>query len=259
MNIFGIILGIIALGLGLNAVHQRRKAAALSNVVRRDIDFLQQLASSMRDTGFKNYVSLVKGKISCDAPLHSELSNTPCVYYRMSVTRETRETYDSTDAQGKIETKTRTVRDVVASNQRSVNFYLNDGTGQIRVEPSAAEFIGEQVLSRYEAAAPSAPVASLQWGNFQLSLPQTQNQVLGYALEETAIPLNSELYIMGAISESSGELLLSKPQGHEQFLISVKSDSELLQQRQNNAKWSVIVAGVLAVAAVLLFVFGGHK
>lgn len=259
MNIFGIILGLIALGLGLNAVHQRRKAAALSSVIRREIEFLQELARSMRDTGFKNYFTMVKGKISCDAPLHSELSKTPCVYYRMSVTRETRETYDSTDAQGKVETKTRTLREVVASNQRSVNFYLNDGTGQIRVEPSAAEFIGEQVLSRYEAAAPTAPVASLQWGDFQLTLPQTQNQVLGYALEETALPLNAELYVIGAVSEQADELVLSKPQGKEQFLISVKSDSELLQQRQNNAKWSLIVAIVLAVAAVLVFIFGGHK
>jgi len=257
MNIFGIILGIIALGLGFNAFHQRRKAAALSSVVRRDIEFLQELASSMRETGFKNYLSMVKGKIRCDAPLHSELSKTPCVYYRMSVTRETRETYDSTDAQGKTETKTRTLREVVASNQRAVNFYLNDGTGEIRVEPNAAEFIGEQVLSRYEAAAPSAPVASLQWGDFQLSLPQTQNQVLGYALEETAIPLSSELYVIGSVSEQAGELYLSK--GKEQFLISVKSDSELLQQRQNNAKWSLIIAVVLAVAAVLVFIFGGHK
>jgi hypothetical protein len=257
MNIFGIILGIIALALGFNAFHQRRKAAALSSVVRRDIEFLQELASSMRETGFKNYLSMVKGKIRCDAPLHSELSKTPCVYYRMSVTRETRETYDSTDAQGKTETKTRTLREVVASNQRAVNFYLNDGTGEIRVEPNAAEFIGEQVLSRYEAAAPSAPVASLQWGDFQLSLPQTQNQVLGYALEETAIPLSSELYVIGSVSEQAGELYLSK--GKEQFLISVKSDSELLQQRQNNAKWSLIIAVVLAVAAVLVFIFGGHK
>jgi hypothetical protein len=257
MNIFGIILGIIALGLGFNSIHQRHKASALSSVVRRDIEFLQQLATSMRDTGFKNYLSLVKGTVSCDIPLHSELSKTPCVYYSMSVTRETRETYDSTDAQGKIETKTRTVREVVASNQRSVNFYLNDGTGQIRVEPKAAEFIGEQVLSRYEAEASSAPVANLQWGDFQLTLPQTQNQVLGYALEETVIPLNSELYVIGSVSEQAGELLLSK--GKEQFIISVKSDSELLQQRQNNAKWSLIMAGVLAVAAILVFVFGGHK
>lgn len=257
MNIFGIILGIIALALGFNAFHQRRKAAALSSVVRRDIEFLQELASSMRETGFKNYLSMVKGKIRCDAPLHSELSKTPCVYYSMSVTRETRETYDSTDAQGKTETKTRTLREVVASNQRAVNFYLNDGTGEIRVEPKSAEFIGEQVLSRYEAAAPSAPVASLQWGDFQLSLPQTQNQVLGYALEETAIPLSSELYVIGSVSEQAGELYLSK--GKEQFLISVKSDSELLQQRQNNAKWSLIIAVVLAVAAVLVFIFGGHK
>lgn len=257
MNIFGIILGIIALALGFNAFHQRRKAAALSSVVRRDIEFLQELASSMRETGFKNYLSMVKGKIRCDAPLHSELSKTPCVYYSMSVTRETRETYDSTDAQGKTETKTRTLREVVASNQRAVNFYLNDGTGEICVEPNAAEFIGEQVLSRYEAAAPSAPVASLQWGDFQLTLPQTQNQVLGYALEETAIPLSSELYVIGSVSEQAGELYLSK--GKEQFLISVKSDSELLQQRQNNAKWSLIIAVVLAVAAVLVFIFGGHK
>lgn len=257
MNIFGIILGLIALGLGFNALHQRRKAAALSSVVRREIEFLQELASSMRDTGFKNYLTLVKGKIRCDEPLHSELSKTPCVYYRMSVTRETRETYDSTDAQGKVETKTRTVREVVASNQRSVNFYLNDGTGEIRVEPNAAEFIGEQVLSRYEAEAASTPVASLQWGDFQLTLPQTQNQVLGYALEETVIPLNSELYVIGSVSEQADELLLNK--GKEQFLISVKSDSELLQQRQNNAKWSLIVAIVLAVAAVLVFIFGGHK
>jgi hypothetical protein len=134
---------------------------------------------------------------------------------------------------------------------------LNDGTGEIRVEPNAAEFIGEQVLSRYEAAAPNAPVASLQWGNFQLTLPQTQNQVLGYALEETAIPLNSELYVIGSVSEQAGELVLNK--GKEQFLISVKSDSELLQQRQNNAKWSLIIAAILAVAAVLVFIFGGHK
>jgi hypothetical protein len=257
MNIFGIILGIFALGLGLNSLHQRRKAAALSSVVRRDIEFLQELAASMRETGFKNYLSLVKGKIRCDTPLHSELSKTPCVYYRMSVTRETRETYDSTDAQGKVETKTRTLREVVASNQRSVNFYLNDGTGEIRVEPNTAEFIGEQVLSRYEAAVPNAPVASLQWGNFQLTLPQTQNQVLGYALEETVIPLNSELYVIGSVSEQAGELVLNK--GKEQFLISVKSDSELLQQRQNNAKWSLIIAAILAVAAVLVFIFGGHK
>ncbi|NEQ54041.1 MAG: E3 ubiquitin ligase, partial [Leptolyngbya sp. SIO3F4] len=91
MVIFGCILLILGIILFFIWRGQSNRLASIRSARNSTIADLTQIAEGVAQEigagSWKDYVK-VRGKIQCDNPLHSQIQQTECVYYKTSVTRE---------------------------------------------------------------------------------------------------------------------------------------------------------------------------
>jgi hypothetical protein len=79
---------------------------------------------------------------------------------------------------------------------------------------------------------------------------------LGYHYHEEVLPLGRTVYILGAATDASGTLLVSKPaQRHTLFLVSLRSRDQLLQSAKQTMQYTLYAAaGCGALGALFVFV-----
>lgn len=268
-----IVLGVIALiGGGLllwGRASSLAKAQQLKTVAQRTVSELKQMAKEVAgELGRGSYNEMVglRGTAECDNPLKSELSGTPCLYYRMSVTQEYEEEYEEWDEQRKARVRrTRRGSRNLASNTRSCPFMLRDDTGAIEVMPDGADIDAERVLSSFEPEQRLLQPGGmmLSFGSFSFAMGGMGHhgmgmgygglgsRTLGYRLEEYALPVGRSVYVMGEVSDAEGRLAIQKPSHRSnKFVISTKSKEALVQATQNKALFFLI-------GAIVSFLAGG--
>lgn len=238
---------------------QKSRLGLIQSTQTSQVQLLRELAQSMKEgvgEGSFAYLTEVKGKVVCAAPLQSELGELACVYYSMRIEREYEETYYETDQEGRRTRRTRTGSDTVAENKRVTPFLVDDTTGQILIDPGGAEFLAEKVVSRFEPGG-EASGGELRWGNFSLTLPSLSGdrRTLGYRFEEEAITVGRNIYVLGEATELNGELQVKQPQ-EGQFIISLKGEEELVRDSQSSATWLLVGSIACALIGVGLVVAG---
>jgi hypothetical protein len=140
------VLAVILLAVSLsqkNKLYQMQSTETLT--AKALADSASDVAKEIGPGSF-NQVTEVKGKSVCDNPITSELAQRECVYYSMRITREYEEDYWDTDSQGRRTRRTRRGSDTVASNVRSTPFYIQDGTGKIKVNPEGCLAVTEKAM-----------------------------------------------------------------------------------------------------------------
>lgn len=220
------IIGLILIGFGVGALFLiQKKKTRLFEIRSTQTSSIKELKDTCRavcdDLGssgaFRQAVE-VKGVAKCDTPLAGEFSNMACVYFE-SVVRIQRKNSD-----GKWETHT------VSSNSRRVNFFVEDGSDIIEVNPNSAAIDALQVYSR----------------------PQN-----GQVFTEKIVPIDRQIYVFGEASDSSGQLTIQAPsEPGKPFFISVKSEEELTITTQTEIKNLLIGVIVLWVIGVFLTWYG---
>ncbi len=262
MLIAGIVAAVIGAILLIVRTGQVKKGALIAGTETSRVGELQETAKGVAQeigAGSFNQFVEIKGTIVCDTPLTSELAKLPCVHYSMTVTREWEETYWDKDSEGRSVQRTRRGSDIVASNSRSTVFYVDDGSGRIRVNPEGAELIKEKAFSQFqpgEAQGSTLRIGSLTFniGNIALSLGGGR-RTLGYRYEEHIIPVGKPVYILGEASDAGGELTLIKPaEKGKKFLISVKSEEELMKGISTAKLVLLIIACLLIAGGAVLIV-----
>jgi len=199
-------------------------------------------------------VAEMKGAVECGSPLKAEMSGTECVWYRSTVTREYEETYTERDSDGKTRTGTRRGSENVSTNERRTMFMVRDETGAVEIDPEGAPVEGVKVLSKFEQGNHGP---SISIGGFKLSLGAIGGgrRTIGYRLEESALPIGTRVYVLGEARDDGGRLRVAKPAAKGgRFIITVKSEEQLLKSAKTGSKVSGIIALVLAVAAVVTLV-----
>ena len=237
---------------------QKSKHAWITETKLYTVEHLRELADSMREglgRGSLRFPATVRGVVRCGEPLTSELAEVPCVHYEMQVKRRYEETRWETDSEGNRRQRTVRGSETVAGNERSVAFELEGATGKVEVQPSEdAEWITEKTLSRFE---PERGVGgSVGRFRFDAGFNRGGRRTLGYQLEEKAIPVGREIWVLGEVTEDlDGDLRVVTPQDEDGHLIlSVKSRQELLKSTGGLAKTLyvlAILAGVIGVALLL--------
>lgn len=254
--VLGGVLVAAAVGLLLGSGSQRRKVYAMKSTDTSTAADLKDLADSVaKEIGAGSFTqpTEVKGVIECDAPLTGELSGRPCVHYAMSVVREWEETVWKTDSQGRRTQETRKGSDTVASNARSVRFRVRDATGAVDVDPAGAKIDGEKAVSQFQPGEPSA--GSIRMGGFQIDLPSFGGgrRTVGYRYEETILPVGAQVYVLGEAADAGGSLAVRKPAKKDaRFLISLRSEEELVRKAGGAARGLSIAAAISAVAGIAL-------
>jgi len=195
----------------------------------------------------------IHGVLSCDAPLISELTQTPCVAYRFTVSREYEETTSSTDDKGNITTSRVRKSEVVASNDRTVPFWLDDGTGRILVQPEKAKIDLDKTHSSFEISPQAA------FGHFHLVPHRAGGDTLGYRYEESCLAIGREISVFAEATDLGGALELSHPETKGNLhVISLRSLQDVAKGVKTAANvlfgtsigTAILAAGVLLIGVI---------
>lgn len=251
--IFGVIL--LVVGIVLFFVQKDHRTKAYSLKIARAVTVAEleklskEIAQEMGGGSWRDYVKLT-GTVMCDRPLTSELTQTPCVHYSMSVRREYEETVTRRDSDGNETRETERSSETVSSNQQSVPFDLKDGTGAIAIDPTDAGIETVKVLEEFRREEPGNFIS---FGGFSLALGSSGagRRTLGYRYCESILPLDRRITVVAALSDSANRLTLQKPaESGKKFIISLRSEEELTKAADRNARWTT-------VAMIACFVLGG--
>jgi hypothetical protein len=263
--VIGAVLILAAVGMIFGSRAQKRKLGNIKMTQTSTAAELAELAAAVAKdigAGSFNQVTEVKGTIECADPLVSELSQTRCVYYTMSVNREYEETYWENDDKGNRVQRTRRGSESVASNTRHVSFQVRDATGAIEVDPDGASIVDEKVMSDFKPGDMQGPgfrIGSFNFnpGGFSLS---GGRRTLGYRFEESAVPVGRAIYVLGEAVDSNGRLHVQKPEKKgSSFIVSLKTEEQLVKGATSSAKGLVIAAVIAAVLGAAGIVLGALK
>ncbi|GAK57359.1 hypothetical protein U27_04324 [Candidatus Vecturithrix granuli] len=269
MGIIGGILLVVGIILLVIYFSNKRKFEEMYTVETSTTAALRDVWQGVADeigAGSFEQKTEINGVIECDQPIESELAKERCVHYRMSVERNWEEDYEEEytekdPASGRMVRKTRRGTrkgsDSVANNSRSTKFYVRDETGTILVDPEGANIDVEQVIDRFE---PSSSVSrgNISFGGRSFSIGTSRDsgrrRTLGYHFKEWLLPLNRRVYIMGSASDRSGELMIQKPREKGKFLISLKSEEELIASAKSGMTWGLYGAIACFIIGIVLMI-----
>lgn len=207
----------------------------------------------------------VKGIAKCNNPLLADHSEKPVVYYKAYIIHEYEVQEQERDSNGNTRWVTRRKSETISSNEQNVPFYIDDGSGKtIAVNPALAEKHTTTTVNKFERELPQRYLnqhRNTSWGMQPANLVSNVNtygsKTLGYRLVEESIPINTRLYVYGEANDRDGELIISKPcNTNQHFIVSVKSEEELVQDVESSARRSLIGAIVLVIIGVVLMVIG---
>lgn len=225
----------------------------------------QEINAEIGKGSFKQLVE-VRGKIECDSPLCADISKEPCVYYKCNVRAEYEEEYFEEDPQTKNRVrKIRKEYETLSDINRDTYFYVNDGTGKIKINPAGAEIDCIKSVDRFEPAT-SFSGSRLSIGDFFLDLGNDflrsyeRRRILGYHITEELFSLNKNVFVLGEISDSMGELMIGRStEKNGRFIITNKSEDELRRESESGVKTYDIISKVCFVVGIIMVIYGAIK
>ncbi len=256
--IAGVALVVVAAVLWWLRGRQRAKARRLRGRSPTALADLRRICDEVRLTaGAGQYAEQIEatGAITCAGPLRAELTGTPCVWYRFSVEREyeTRET--RRDRNGREETHTVRHTATLASDERHTAFQLRDGAETITIHPEGADVHLRETLDQRLGEGVTPPAAGHLAAMVARGAARPGERVLGYRWKEEVLPLDAALYIAAEAADLGSEVVLRRPKEGE-FILSLKSEAEVLKGIESAATWLGRGAGVALVAGLAAAVVG---
>ena len=188
------------------------------------------------------------GAVRCDAPLTAPMSNTPCVYYRATITAQIEERRTTTDADGRRTTRWERDDRVVSDDERCTAFELCAADAAVAVSGERAKFDRPlQTVERFERhhGGPSGgiSIAGMTFGADQ--------RILGYRHVEHVLPLGAQVFVHGSADDAAGRLTF-RSAGDRPLLISTRSEEQIVAGAEQAAAWQRIGAICGAVGGVAL-------
>jgi len=271
VSVFGLVLIGGALLLVYFAKRSTTRAQLMATTETKRLADVLNLIKEIRtdlpgesESGYVEFCEL-KGKLVTDAPVQGELSGHEVAIYETRVTRVFETRRERRDANGNVNVTWHKSSETLSSNRREAEVFLDDGSARVRLIPSGAELALDKVVDRFEP--PNAVEHNhhggfaLRAGSFSLSLTGTRHgdsrRTLGYRFQESVLPLDSEVYVLAEIADTSDGALIRKPTESEApFVVSLKTEAELIRGKMASAKWLKIAAALSGIAGVALVVMG---
>ena len=259
-----IIAGLVLLALGVAAVfyarHERaaeRAAVATETVTCADLAALAAgVAGEVGAGGFTQRCEVVgEAELRDGGVVQAPESGVPAVWHRTKVTHRYWVMEERTQDGRK--TRHREERsETVSEDASTAAFTVRDATGVVRVMPEHADIDRpEQVLDRFDRASDGGD--SVVDGMFSALLRAgSDSGTIGFQHEEWAIRPGTRLYVHGEVSDRDGELSFGEPREKGRYLVSTRSEEELVAGSRRNARIAIGVA-VLCVVVGLGLAIGG--
>ncbi len=254
-------IGLIAAALGGLLLYLSKNASErvyhMKNTETSKIGDLLQLINDVRAemgggaSELREFVEL-KGVVGSDSPIEAEMSGQPAVIVQSQVTRDVEELREHRDSEGNVTTRWEKRTESVHSNRLERPFWLEDDSGRLEVRPGGADASLQTVVDRFEQ--PSAVESGgghLSFGRFSFSArmlgPSRNFRVIGYRFVESILPVGARVYALGEISDTGEGIALHKPASDKPFMLSTRSEEEMVRSGMSQAKWMKI-GGIAAVA-----------
>ncbi len=207
----------------------------------------------------------IKGKVGCDRPVTGELSGESAAITRTSVDREYEQLEVEEDSEGNRTERWVSKRDQVNSSKLEAPFYIDDGTGRIQVRPSGAALTLRTVVDKFEPADAVSNGRSASFGALSFHIGPGRAisrtyRVKGYRYREEVLGLGDQVYALGEFSDTSDGKALHKPTDKDKpFVLSTKSEEEIVGAGESQAKWMKLGGLGLAAIGALLVVIGAVR
>ncbi len=114
-------------------------------------------------------------------------------------------------------------------------------------------------MDRFEEGEQPEQGAEINFGGFGFHFAvsggsNSNTRTLGYKFHESILPLERPVYLLGEVSDSSDTLLVHQPvEKGKKFIISTKSEEELLRSAGSAIQWLLIGGiGLDAIGLVLI-------
>ncbi|MGI6253381.1 MAG: E3 ubiquitin ligase family protein [Aminivibrio sp.] len=251
--------GLLAAGGAYLAFVQSKKKEGLA----RELQFMKstslpELHESLKaldaeglGDSFRDMVE-TNGSAETDGELKTPHSETPCAYFEASVTREYEQMETYTDKDGKVRTRRNKLYENVSSDKSSSPLYIADGGVRARIDLQGANLDLKSGEDRYE---PFKEDRGYSFFGVNFTVP-SGTRTLGFRYKERLIPLGQPLYVVGEIRKSGGELRIGKPSEKDKpFIVSVKSEEEVLDSMKGSAKTTQYFGYALIVIGAAVAVF----
>jgi hypothetical protein len=252
----GLIALVAAAVCALLARHSNTRAQVMERTETLPVQELRALHSAAAQAagdGVFRYRCEVVGRAlpHKDGVLRSQLGGQDCVWHQHKITRKYEETYRD----GRGNRKRRNSTEVVSRYTSSTAFFVEDTTGKMVVYPGEHTVIGaEKTIDRFDPHTSSSG-NRLQIGPLSLDLGGGDGTI-GYRHEEWIVRPGSRFYVNGEAGDGKGRLAIGAPAEGGVFVMSLKSEEELLRGENRNVMLFGIGTGVLAVAGIVLLVLG---
>ena len=255
MLIAGAILIVIAVGILLLARSQQSAAQAARATETLTCGDLTQLAggvgSEIGAGSFSRRCEVVgQAERGDGAPLTAPHSGIEVVWHHSTITHRYWENEERRDSEGRT-TRRRADRDETVSDVTSTApFVISDATGRVAISPEGAQVDSpERIVDRFDPQT-EAPRESFLGG---LLRGDDDSGTIGFHHQEWIIRPGARLHVHGAVSDATGRLAFAKD---GRYLISTRSEEELVGSAESTARWATIAAAVTSVAGVALVIAG---
>lgn len=268
----GIVFVIGALVLFYVAARAKKKSYFIQATETSRLGDLLRLVDEVKadmpdgmSSGYRDYVE-VKGQIAADQPLAGELSEGRFAICQTTVSRIVERLETNRDSQGNVRQTWRKTTERMTQNRRDAPFWIDDGSGRIRVKPSTKGVELVKIVDRFEP--PSSFEAGLggrlqaSLGGFSLSVGGlgSESRTVGYQLVEEVLPVGQRVYALGEIADTDDEGVVLRPPTEAQkdrpFMLSTKTEEELLQKSSKTQQILRVIGAVVGVLGLVLIVLG---
>jgi len=243
MIIFGVILLLVAVGCWFAARSQagrlRAFNAADTFTAQMLTDLYNRVVPALGGEALAQPCE-VAGTIEADTPLTGPLSNSACVAYTYTVTREYEEDVTTTDEHGKTKTATEQRSETASNDDRRTRFYVRDATGRVLIDPTDAELDLIDSGTRFDPAQRMA---------------LTRTRTLGHRHQEQSLAVGTSVYILGCVVDGQGQPMIARSPKDGKFIISRRSERELADAAASATRyWYYGASGAGALGLVLLVI-----
>lgn len=268
LTIIGVVLLIVAIVSACMFIFSSKpkleKLLASSRVSIGDtLKSYAETKSSLGEMGKEGVVSedmTIMGNPRCESPLISPLGQKECLYYsyRVTETHKEQERYYENDANGNRQERTRTVTRTSTLDQgsNSTRFFVDDGTGEMLVDPRGGKFEGLiKTVDKTESQFSNASGPSISFGGLSLNLGGGASRPESLHYEEEIIGLDRRVTVVGTLCDKMGDLLIEQ-YNDSHVLVSTKSQDEMIAETKKSMKSQQICAIACGVIGAILTIIG---
>lgn len=183
-------------------------------------------------------------------PLTSELRRVECVWHRHRVTHRYWELRRTSNGGS----RRRTRNEVVAQRASTTPFRLRDATGSVAIRVGEHEVVGaEKVLDEFR---PDSGGPRRRRGLGGLLGGRASGGTIGFKREEWALRPGGALYVLGEATDANGRLAIGEPSEGGVFIVSAKSQAELVRRERLKYRGFGAGAALATVAGAVVLALG---